>query len=368
MAAACAGATAEELARAVAFAAALRLVRFHLNNDPGDWDTVHHTFTYANAVHQAVVRQPTSGHRARHRARRAPRVPRSVPQRAGGPAPDEHVGDARGPRRRAGTCKAQSTRPGDAVAGFLRGGGGRAELVAALGHALLQEDAGFHWYQSIEAGVRQASAWPEGSDEAMLVLVGVARFLAAHTPDPTRARDDLAHGRPAAARGGPLRRRVTSWHRPFGPDVQGHARVAAVSDPNMTSSATDHLGDPVRALADQLGLADSIVDADALANSVERFREQGIVLPTFAQLADPSTIDPAITAGVDKNAADARNLFRVHWFNDLDGNRVDVPDHVVLPPELTGIESPVIVVFGDRFPMITAHKVLGGVRVPRARA
>ena len=82
------------------------------------------------------------------------------------------------------------------------------------------------------------------------------------------------------------------------------------------------------------------------------------MLPTFAQLADPSTIDPAITAGVDKNAADARNLFRVHWFNDLDGNRVGVPDHVVLPPELTGIESPVIVVFGDRFPMITAHKVL----------
>jgi len=35
-----------------------------------------------------------------------------------------------------------------------------------------------------------------------------------------------------------------------------------------------------------------------------------------------------------------------------------VPDHVVLPPELTGVESPIIVVFGDRFPMITAHKVL----------
>ena len=38
--------------------------------------------------------------------------------------------------------------------------------------------------------------------------------------------------------------------------------------------------------------------------------------------------------------------------------RVDVPEHVVLPPELTGVASPIIVVFGDRFPMITAHKVL----------
>ncbi|MEZ5218245.1 MAG: pyridoxal-5'-phosphate-dependent protein subunit beta [Ilumatobacteraceae bacterium] len=111
-------------------------------------------------------------------------------------------------------------------------------------------------------------------------------------------------------------------------------------------------------MIDQLGLADSVVDEQVLANSVARFREQGITLPTFAQLADPSTIDPGLTAGVDKDAADARNLFRVHWYNDLAGNRVEVPDHVVLPKELTGVDSPIIVVFGDRFPMITAHKVL----------
>jgi hypothetical protein len=30
--------------------------------------------------------------------------------------------------------------------------------------------------------VRQAGAWPDGSEEAALVLCGVARFLAAHTP------------------------------------------------------------------------------------------------------------------------------------------------------------------------------------------
>ena len=48
----------------------------------------------------------------------------------------------------------------------------------------------------------------------------------------------------------------------------------------------------------------------------------------------------------------------MHWYNDLAGNRVDVPDHVVLPKSLTGVDSPIIVVFGDRFPMITAHKVL----------
>ena len=113
------------------------------------------------------------------------------------------------------------------------------------------------------------------------------------------------------------------------------------------------------ALENQFGLADRIVDDAALANSVQRFRERGISLPTFAQLADPSSFDHATAvADADPQGPDARNLWRVHWYNDLDGGRVSVPDHVVLPPEVTGVESPIIVVFGDRFPMITAHKVL----------
>jgi hypothetical protein len=71
---------------------------------------------------------------------------------------------------------------GSAAYGFLRAGGTRAELAAALGHALLAEDAEFHWYQTVEAGVRQSAQWPPGSEEEALVLVAVARFLAAHTP------------------------------------------------------------------------------------------------------------------------------------------------------------------------------------------
>ena len=112
------------------------------------------------------------------------------------------------------------------------------------------------------------------------------------------------------------------------------------------------------ALENQFGLADRVVDEGALANSVQRFREQSITLPTFAELADPSKIDPGKVGDADKNGPDARNLWRVHWYNDLAGSRVDVPDHIVLPKSLTGVDSPIIVVFGDRFPMITAHKVL----------
>ena len=125
----------------------------------------------------------------------------------------------------------------------------------------------------------------------------------------------------------------------------------------MTTTATPISLD-TDVLRSQLGLADCVVDEASLMNSVRRFAEQKIVLPKFSELADPSRIDAKTVSGVDKNAADPRNLFRVHWYNDLAGDRVEVPNHVVLGPEVTGIESPIIVVFGDRFPMITAHKVL----------
>ena len=108
----------------------------------------------------------------------------------------------------------------------------------------------------------------------------------------------------------------------------------------------------------------------AYDNAVARFRQNNIVLPTFAQLRDPSTMPEAVIASlatVDVDAPDPRNLFRVHWFNDhVDGlstgpnypGFVDVPNHVELPPELTGVEARIVLAFGNRFPMIRAHKVL----------
>jgi hypothetical protein len=73
-------------------------------------------------------------------------------------------------------------RAGVVAAGFLRGGGDPAELIAVLGRALLWEDAEFHWYQVFEAAVSEYYSWPIGSEEGVLILAGFARFLAAHTP------------------------------------------------------------------------------------------------------------------------------------------------------------------------------------------
>ncbi len=103
-------------------------------------------------------------------------------------------------------------------------------------------------------------------------------------------------------------------------------------------------------------------------NAVTRFRENNIVLPTFAQLREPATIPASIQeqlGSVEKDAADPRNLFRVHWYNehaDAPGDNfpglVDVPTHIELPSELTGVDARIVLAFGNRFPMIRAHKVL----------
>ena len=107
-----------------------------------------------------------------------------------------------------------------------------------------------------------------------------------------------------------------------------------------------------------------LVDGDVLDHAVRRFAENGIVLPTFDDLVSPS-----VDAGdLDPDAADPRNLFRVNWYNAHDRRgRVEVPGHVVLPPELTGVEATIVLAYGYRFPMIRAHKVLAayGCLVPR---
>ena len=44
----------------------------------------------------------------------------------------------------------------------------------------------------------------------------------------------------------------------------------------------------------RLGIERHIVDSAVYANSVRRFREAGIVLPTFAELAEPSRIPAGV--------------------------------------------------------------------------
>ena len=54
-------------------------------------------------------------------------------------------------------------------------------LVATLARSVLREDAGFHVFQILEAGVRQYREWGE-SEPGRHILIAVARYLAAHSP------------------------------------------------------------------------------------------------------------------------------------------------------------------------------------------
>ncbi len=56
-----AGASPTDLGRSLAYAAALRVARFGSANEHSDWETAHHVFTYANAVHQMLKRIETAG-------------------------------------------------------------------------------------------------------------------------------------------------------------------------------------------------------------------------------------------------------------------------------------------------------------------
>ena len=115
----------------------------------------------------------------------------------------------------------------------------------------------------------------------------------------------------------------------------------------------------------------TVVDPSIRRRTAERFREKGIALPTFAQLASPDTIPAELLAAVestDPDAAHPLNLFRVHWHNDASRRaRSATPEHIVLPQALTGVPARIVVALGDRFPMIHAHKVLAayGCLVPR---
>ena len=113
------------------------------------------------------------------------------------------------------------------------------------------------------------------------------------------------------------------------------------------------------------------MQTNIVEKTAKYFKEKGVVLPTIAELKNPHTINDDIKSKVlklDKDAMDPANLFRVHWFNKRDHSKfLDVPEHIVLPSEFTGVEAKIIVNLGRYFPLITAHKVLAayGCLLPR---
>lgn len=180
------GCTEEELAGTVAYAAALRIAHFHTNNDFGDWDTAHHTFTFANAVHQGLRRVAS------------PELLRGVfdaaisvyldrflnvpPARLPDPSQTvENPQDLLDELPALLDRQQQVNEAGTLVARYLYSGGNPDRLLAVLGKLLLREDRDFHTIQEVEGAFRQYALLRE-TKAGVHVLVAAARYLAAHAP------------------------------------------------------------------------------------------------------------------------------------------------------------------------------------------
>jgi len=190
-----AGAAPTDLSRSLAYAAALRVARFGNANEHSDWETAHHVFTYANAVDQLLKRIGTAdgdvtavrgvlhGAMALYLARYLNVPPARIPGE-GGEDLDDLPADAeeiRAALLNAFDRQRQVDLAARLVARHLTLGHSPPALIATLARAMLREDAGFHAYQMLEAGVRQFNAWGD-TDAGRHILIAVARYLAAHSP------------------------------------------------------------------------------------------------------------------------------------------------------------------------------------------
>jgi nitrite reductase/ring-hydroxylating ferredoxin subunit len=184
------GVALAEVGQAVAHASVLRIGRFHTSNEFADWDAVHNTWTAAQALARALVRAPS------------PELARGLYHQALRVYLDRflNIPAARLPDERAEPAPVVSEAPSEllelldreqqvaaaaALADRALARGDAESFIHVLGHAVLREDADFHAYQTLEAGVRQFHALRSSHPAAARrTLVSVTRFVAAHAPTP----------------------------------------------------------------------------------------------------------------------------------------------------------------------------------------
>jgi nitrite reductase/ring-hydroxylating ferredoxin subunit len=191
------GAAPTDLSRSLAYAAALRVARFGNANEHSDWETAHHVFTYSNAIdqvlkrigiansdgHIAAMRGVLHGAMALYLTRYLNVPPARIPGEHGEQLDDlpTDVETIRAALLDAFDRQRQVDLAARLVARYLKLGHSQQSLIATLARAVLREDAGFHAYQMLGAGVRQFTVWGN-TDEGPHILIAVARYLAAHSP------------------------------------------------------------------------------------------------------------------------------------------------------------------------------------------
>ncbi len=183
------GATALQLAQALVIAACRRVVHFHTSNEFSDWNAVHHTFTYSNALYQAMKRtaSPEMLRGVFHGAMRVyldrflnvPPTPLPAPGESFQPFADGEDFSQRFLTLL--DTQQQVDAAGEMVYHYLTAGYPVDRLYRTLVTALVREDAGFHSFQMVEGAIQQHRELGD-TPAGHLMLVAAARFLAAHAP------------------------------------------------------------------------------------------------------------------------------------------------------------------------------------------
>ena len=109
-------------------------------------------------------------------------------------------------------------------------------------------------------------------------------------------------------------------------------------------------------------MIDLSVNKQGLAHNIKKARENGILIPTIAQMQHPETIPEKVQSRLKTLGlwdVDPMNLFRITWKNEAKesgGLFRAVPNYIELPPALTGVPCRIIAMVGKWFPT-GCHKV-----------
>ncbi|MBT8106834.1 MAG: pyridoxal-phosphate dependent enzyme [Gammaproteobacteria bacterium] len=113
------------------------------------------------------------------------------------------------------------------------------------------------------------------------------------------------------------------------------------------------------------------INQAVLDKSKARARERGIVLPTFAQMKDPSLVPDPVARRLENVGlwdVDPANLFRITWKNEPveHGGGFNDGNWIEFPAAITGVDATIVGIVGNWFPT-GAHKVGAayGCLVPR---
>ncbi|HEY9053646.1 MAG TPA: pyridoxal-phosphate dependent enzyme [Rectinemataceae bacterium] len=108
-------------------------------------------------------------------------------------------------------------------------------------------------------------------------------------------------------------------------------------------------------------MIDLTVNEASRRKNIERCRQKGIILPTFAQMRNPELIPASVKkelSGIGLWDVHPRNLFRVNWHNEPveKGGLFGGVNYLEIPRAITGTKARIVGLVGKWFPT-GAHKV-----------